>query len=152
MSGRYPGEGIGYLLQYSWASLVAQLVKNPSAVWETWVRSLGWENSLGKGKATPLQYSGLENSMTVQSMGSQRVGHDWVTFTFTSLSQVPLVVENLPDNAGDMRHGFDFQVGKIPGAGNVNPLQYSCLVNSIDRGTWQATVHRVTKSHTWLSN
>ena len=42
--GRSPGEGIGYPLQYSWASLVAQLVKNLSAVWETWVQSLGWED------------------------------------------------------------------------------------------------------------
>ena len=41
-----------FTFQYSWASLVAQLVKNPSAVWETWVRSLGWEDPLGKGKAT----------------------------------------------------------------------------------------------------
>ena len=44
------------------ASLVAQLVKNPPAMRETWVRSLGWEDPLEKGKAT-LQYSGLENSM-----------------------------------------------------------------------------------------
>ena len=51
-SGRYPGEGIGYPLQYSWASLVAQLVKNPPAMWETWVRSLGWEDPLKKRKAT----------------------------------------------------------------------------------------------------
>ena len=50
-SGRYTGEGIGYLLQYSWASLVAQLVKNLPAMWETWVRSLGWEDPLEKGKA-----------------------------------------------------------------------------------------------------
>ena len=50
--GRYTGEGIGYPLQYSWASLVAQLVKNPPAMWETWVRSLGWEDTLKKGKAT----------------------------------------------------------------------------------------------------
>ena len=49
---RSAGEGIGYLLQYSWASLVAQLVKNPPAVWETWVPSLGWEDPLEKGKAT----------------------------------------------------------------------------------------------------
>ena len=41
---RFPGEGIGYPLQYSWASLVAQLVKNPPAMWEAWVRSLGWED------------------------------------------------------------------------------------------------------------
>ena len=39
--GRSPGEGIGYLLQYSWASLVAQLVKNLPAMWKTWVQSLG---------------------------------------------------------------------------------------------------------------
>ena len=51
-SGRSPGEGIGYPLQYSWASLVAQLVKNPPAMWETWVPSLGWEDPLEKGKAT----------------------------------------------------------------------------------------------------
>ena len=48
-SGRSPGEGIGYPLQYSWASLVAQLVKNPPAIWETWVQSLGWEDPLEKG-------------------------------------------------------------------------------------------------------
>ena len=47
------GEGIGYLLQYSWASIVAQLVKNLPAMWETWVRSLGWEDPLEKAKATP---------------------------------------------------------------------------------------------------
>ena len=46
------GEGIGYPLQYSWASLVAQLVKNPPAMRETWVQSLGWEDPLEKGKAT----------------------------------------------------------------------------------------------------
>ena len=51
-SGRSAGEGIGYPLQYSWASLVAQLVKNPPAMWETWVQSLGWEDPLEKGKAT----------------------------------------------------------------------------------------------------
>ena len=50
--GRSPGKGIGYPLQYSWASLMAQLVKNPPAMWETWVRSLGWEDPLEKGKAT----------------------------------------------------------------------------------------------------
>ena len=50
--GRSPGERIGYPFQYSWASLVAQLVKNPLAMQETWVRSLGWEDPLEKGKAT----------------------------------------------------------------------------------------------------
>ena len=61
--GRSPGEGIGYPSQYSWASFVAQLVKNPPAMMETWVQSLGWEDPLEKGKGYPLQYCGLENSM-----------------------------------------------------------------------------------------
>ena len=52
-SGRSPGEGIGYPLKYaSWASLVAQLVKNPPTMWETQIQSLGWEDPLEKGKGT----------------------------------------------------------------------------------------------------
>ena len=58
-SGRSPGEGMGYLLQYSWAFLVAQLVKNLPAMWETWVRSVGWEDPLEKGKATHSSILGL---------------------------------------------------------------------------------------------
>ena len=63
-SKRSSGEGIGYPLQYSWASLVAQLVKNLSAMQETWVLSLGWEDPLEKGKAThsifwPGKFSGV---------------------------------------------------------------------------------------------
>ena len=50
--GRSPGEGIGYPPQYSWTSLVAQLVKNPPAMRKTWVRSLGLEDPLEKEKAT----------------------------------------------------------------------------------------------------
>ena len=50
-SGKSPGEGIGSPLQYSWASLVAQMVKNPPAMQETWVRSLGWEEPLEEGMA-----------------------------------------------------------------------------------------------------
>ena len=50
-SGRSPGEGIRYPVQYSWASLVAQLVKNQPAMRETWVPPLGWEDPLEKGKA-----------------------------------------------------------------------------------------------------
>ena len=50
-SGRSTGEEKGYPLQYSWASLVAQLVKNPPVTQETWIRSLGWEDPLEKGTA-----------------------------------------------------------------------------------------------------
>ena len=51
-SGRSTGEGIGYTLRCSWASLVAQLVKNLPAMWETWLQSLGWEDPLEKEKVT----------------------------------------------------------------------------------------------------
>ena len=51
-SGRSPGEGIGYPLQFSWASLATQWVKNPPAMWETWVKLLGWEDPPEKGTAT----------------------------------------------------------------------------------------------------
>ena len=74
-SGRSAGEGIGYPLQYPWASLVAQLVKNLPAMRETWVQSLDWEESLEKRKAT---HSSILTWRIpwIQSMGSQRVGHD----------------------------------------------------------------------------
>ena len=58
-SGRFPGEGIGYPLPYSWVPLVAQMVKNLPAVWETWIWSLDWR-SLGGGHGNPLQYGCLE--------------------------------------------------------------------------------------------
>ena len=50
--GKSSGEGIDHPLQYSWASLVVQMVKNLTAMWETWVRSLGWEGSLEEDMAT----------------------------------------------------------------------------------------------------
>ena len=73
---RSTGEGTGYPLQYSWASFVAQLVKNLPAVQETWVQSLGWEDPLEKGKATHSSILAWRIPWTIQSMGSQRVGHD----------------------------------------------------------------------------
>ena len=72
--GRSAGEGIGYPLQYSWVSLVAQLVKNPPAMQETWVQSLGCEDPLEKGKATHSSILAWRIPWTGQSMGLQR--HD----------------------------------------------------------------------------
>ena len=64
-------------------------------------------------------------------------------------SQVTLVVKNQPANAGDIRDvGSIPELGRSPGGGHGNPLQYSCLENPMDRGAWQATVHRVAKSQT----
>ena len=76
--GRSPGGGARYPLQFSWVSLVAQMVKNPPAVWEACVRSLGWEDPLEKGRAT---YSSVlawripwtEEPHGLQSMGVTKV-------------------------------------------------------------------------------
>ena len=59
------------------------------------------------------------------------------------------MVKNQPVNAGDVRDaGAVPELGSSPGGENDNPLQYSCLENPMDRGTWKATVHRVTRSWT----
>ena len=80
-SGKSPGEGIDYPFQSSWASLGAQTVKNPLAMQETWVQSLGWEDPLEKRKAThsstmAWRIPWTEEPDRVQYMGSQKVGHD----------------------------------------------------------------------------
>ena len=68
-------------------------------------------------------------------------------------SQVALVVENPPANAGDVRDtGSILGSGRSPGGGYGNPVQCSCLENPMDRGAWRATVHGVAKSRTQLSD
>ena len=75
-SRSFPGEGLGYPLQYSWASLVAQTVKNPPAMRETWVGSLSWEDPLEEGMATHSRILAWKVPWTeepgeLQSMGLQ---------------------------------------------------------------------------------
>ena len=79
--GSSPGEGIGYPLQYSWASVVAQMIKNLPATWETWVQSLGWEDPLKEGMATHSSILAwriliVKEAWWATVHGSQRVGHD----------------------------------------------------------------------------
>ena len=85
---RFAGEGIGCPLQYSWTSLMTQTVKNPPTMQETWVWSLGWEDPLEKAMAPhsstlAWKIPWTEDLGRLQSMGLQRVGHDWAA----SLSQ-----------------------------------------------------------------
>ena len=82
-SGRSPGEGMGYPLQYSWASLVTQTVKNLPAMQETWVWPLGWEDPAEEGMTIPLQYYCLEKSM---DRGAWRATVHGVTESRTQLS------------------------------------------------------------------
>ena len=98
---------------------MAQLVKNLRAMQETWVQSLGWEDPPEKGKAT--------HSSNICFPG----GSDGKESTC---------------NAGDL--GSVPGLGRSPGEGHGNPLQYSCLENPMDRGACRAAVHRVKKSRT----
>ena len=79
-SGSSPGEGIGYTLQYPWASLVAQMVRNLPAMQETWVGKIPWRRAW---QSTPVFLPGespwTEEPGGLQSMGSQSVRHDWAT-------------------------------------------------------------------------
>ena len=117
-SGISTREGIGCPLQSSWAYLVTQLVKNPPAVRETWVQSLGWEDPLEKGKATHSSIHGLLRSDCKESVCSEG-----------DLGSIP-------------------GLGRCPGGWHGNPVQYSWLENSHDRAAWRATVHGVAKSWT----
>ena len=82
---------VKYHCHWLWASLVAWLVKNLPAMRETWVWSLGWKDPLEKGKATHSSILAWRIPWTVESRGSQRVGHDWMTFTFTGYEDVSLI-------------------------------------------------------------
>ena len=67
-------------------------------------------------------------------------------FFLPTVMKVALMIRNPPANAGDIRDtGSIFGLGRSPGEGNGNPLQYSCLGNPMDRGAWWAKVHGVTK-------
>ena len=128
------------------------------AMRETWVRSLGWEGSPGEGNGNPFQDSCLENPMdgrvwwaTVHGVAKSRTRLS----DFTSLSPHTYQYLGFPRgsevkasacNAGDL--GSVPGLGRSPGGGHGNPLQYSCLENPMDGGAWWATVHGVAKSDT----
>ena len=144
-------------------SLVAQRVQSLPAMWETWVRSLGWEDPLEKEMAThsstlAWKIPWTEEPGGLQSMGSQRVGHDWATSLSFSLS---LFTPGLPrycsGKGSPARAGGTRDLGTIPGSGrspgegNGNPFQFSCLGHPMNGGAWWATICGVPKSGTRLS-
>ena len=95
--GRSPREKIVYPLQYSWASLVAQLVKNPPAMQETWAQSLGWEDPLEKGMAiTPVFWPG-DFHVLYSSWGHKQLG-------MTEQVSLSFVVIRLPLTSGVFPH------------------------------------------------
>ena len=127
------------------ASLVAQLVKNPPAIWKTWVQSLGWEDPLEKGNVSHSSVLGWRIPWTAESQ--IQLSH-WLSLFSSGASD-----KDLAANAEDARDvGSIPGLGRCPRGGNDNLLQYSCLENFMDRAAWWATVHGVTKSQTRLRN
>ena len=118
--------------------------------------------TFGKGNGNPLQCSCLENPRDGGAWWTAVYGvaQSWTRLKRLSssssisdfwASQVALVVKNMPANAEDVRDtGLIPGLKRSPGGGNGNQLQSSCLENSMDRGAWQATVPRVSKSGTQL--
>ena len=89
----------------------------------------------------------------VLGMSRDWSSHFAISYGVIWASQVALVVKNTTANVGDKRDaGWIPGSGRFPGGGHDNPLQCSCLEKPMDRGVWQATVHRVTKSQARLSN
>ena len=113
-----------------WASLVAQTVRNPPAMWEAWVRSLGWEDSLEEGMAAHSSILAWRTPWTekpggLQSTGSQRAGHDWVTKQSTALGSLgaeslsPWVSEvSTPEQCG---HSLGVFAAMVTGTLEWNP-------------------------------
>ena len=135
------------------------MVKHLPTMWETWVRSLSWKVPLEKEIAThssilAWKIPWTEEPGALQSMGSQRVGHDWATsHTWHTLCF-------LPGGSDSKESAFSAEdpiliprLGRSPGEVVFfwRTLRYSCLENPIGRGAWCATVHGVSKSQTPLS-
>ena len=99
------------------SSLVAQLGKNLPAMWETWVLSLGCEDPLEKEKSTLSSILAWRIPWTVQSMGSQRVGHDWATFTHEVIIQI--LLQTLMSAVKEKHSGFGEGRGPVWRSGRV---------------------------------
>ena len=145
---------------------MAHTVKNLSAMQETWVQSLGWEDPLKKEMAAhsrflPGEAHGLRSLVGYSLWGRKELDMtehvhiqvmpyniclrgDFKGFPHSSDGKESVC------NARDL--GSIPRLGRSPGEGNGNPLQYFCLENSMDRGAWRATVHGVAKSWTQLSD
>ena len=98
---------------------------------------------------------GFSTEMSKQWFYSHKANIKYIDFVVSLhidwASQVPLVIKNPPANAGDLRDlGSIPGLGRSPGEGSGNTLQYSCLENPMDRGIWWAKVHGVAKSWTRL--
>ena len=139
------------------------MVKSLPAILETGVQTLGWEDALEKipwrraWQPTPIFLPGEchgQRSLVSYTPWGHKESDTTEWLTHTVLEQGFLGGtrgKNLPANAGNIRDmGSIPGLGRSPREGHGNPLQYSCLENPQNRGTWWATVHRIAKSQTRL--
>ena len=120
-AGRSAGEGIGYPLQYFWASLMAQLGKNLPAVHETWVQSLNWEDPLEKGKLpTPVFWPGEFHGL--YRLWGHKVDHDRATSTFTDSDSDSIQMQQ---NTHFSQVNMEYSPRSI-----ISSVQFSCSVMS----------------------
>ena len=149
----------------SWASLVAQTVKDLPAMWETWVQSLGWEDPLEEGMATHSSVFAWRIPWTEEPWGLQSCGHkesdtiERPSTAWHSINRIPLEPGHYADQSKECLYllisaslGSVHWSGRPPWWREGFPLQYSCLEKSMDGGAWQATARGVTKSLIRLSN
>ena len=135
------------LLQFS------KTVKNLSAIKETQIQFLGQEDPLEKGMATHSSIFAWRIPWTEEPGGLQSLGHKLLDMTEQlTLWRYSGGTDNKESACNVRDLGSIPGSGRCPGEENGNPLQYSCLGNSMDRGAWWVTAHRVTKSQTQLSN
>ena len=140
---------------------MAQIVKNLTTIgrpkFNPWVRKITWRR---KWQPTPVFLPGKLHGRK-SLVGYSPWGHkelditEQLTVSFSCSFRLPRWLsgkKKSPASTGDMGNVDSISgSGRSPELGNVNPLHYSCLENSMDRGAWQATVHGVTKSWTRLS-
>ena len=135
-SRRSAREGIGYPLQCTWASLVAQMVKHLPTMQETWVWFLGGEDPQEKEMATrssilAWRIPWTEEPGELQSTGSQRVGHDWVTNTHTyNLNCHPSLASQVAHWVKNSPAMQKTQETQVPSLSQEDPLEKGIATHS----------------------
>ena len=150
-------------LQIPWMEEAGRMQSMGSLTVEhDWASSLSL-SCIGEGNGNPLQYPCLANPVdggawwaAVYGVAQSRTQLKQLSSSSSSIQYLDFqggtVVKNLPANAGGARDASSIPgSGRSPGSGNGNPLQYSWLENSMDRGAWQAVVHGVANSQTKLN-
>ena len=150
-SERSPGKGIGDPSWNSWASLVAQMVKNPPAMQETWFRSLGWKMPWKRAwQPTPVFLAGEpqgQRSLAGSSPWGRRVGHNWATKNSTHTCPLPLELPShlpphpTPSTVTEHRFALPELYSRLPLAGCFTLVVYSFKEHQLDGNRLRCLLH-----------